>query len=86
MFWPRRASARKTPAKRSAEPSPISRDWVSSRSKPVRHQATSLGSRQVTDTYLLGMTMHHGAVLAALDPRLVTNAVIDGGDYLHVIS
>ena len=44
-----------------------------------------LGSRQVTDTYLLGIAAHHGAVLATLDTRLVTNAVIDGNAHVYVI-
>lgn len=61
-------------------------DALSLLDNSVFRRGSLLGSRQVTDTYLLGMAAHYGAVLATLDTRLVTNAVIDGRDYLRIIS
>jgi toxin-antitoxin system PIN domain toxin len=44
-----------------------------------------LSSDQITDTYLLALARSQEARLASFDRRLVTSAVRDGGDHLHLI-
>jgi hypothetical protein len=44
-----------------------------------------LDSAQVTDSYLLALAALHGGQLATLDRRLVTGAVVNGGDAIHLI-
>jgi toxin-antitoxin system PIN domain toxin len=44
-----------------------------------------LDSGQVTDTYLLALAVSRGGQLATFDRHLVTNAVIDGPQTLHLI-
>lgn len=44
-----------------------------------------LSSRQVTDSYLLALAVAHGGQLATFDRRLVTDAVKNGAQGLHVI-
>ena len=44
-----------------------------------------LDAKQVTDTYLLALAKSRGGKLATFDRRLVTNAVRDGEEALHVI-
>ncbi len=41
-----------------------------------------LSSKQVTDTYLLALAVHHDAILATLDSRLSPIAVKDGRNHL----
>lgn len=60
-------------------------DALSLLDRSVFRHGSLLTSRQVTDTYLLGIAVHRGAVLATLDKRMVTDAVIDGDDHLYVI-
>ena len=45
-----------------------------------------LTAGQVTDTYLLALAATHGGQLATFDRRLVTSAVYEGGNHLHLIS
>jgi toxin-antitoxin system PIN domain toxin len=45
-----------------------------------------LDSGQVTDTYLLALARAHGGQLATFDRHLVTDAVIDGRQALHMIA
>ncbi len=45
-----------------------------------------LDSGQITDTYLLAMAAAHGGKLASFDRHLVTDAVTDGRQSLHLIS
>ena len=53
---------------------------------PQRVDATRLlDSAQVTDTYLLALAAANGGKLATFDQRLVTDAVINGSQALHVI-
>lgn len=47
--------------------------------------ARLLDSTQVTDSYLLALARAHGGALASFDQRLVTDAVHDGIESLHVI-
>jgi toxin-antitoxin system PIN domain toxin len=44
-----------------------------------------LDSGQVTDTYLLALAAFHGGQLATFDRRLVTDAVANGAQALHLI-
>ncbi len=44
-----------------------------------------LGSKQVTDTYLLANAVHHNAHLATFDRRLVSDAVKNGKTHLYLI-
>ena len=44
-----------------------------------------LDSAQVTDSYLLALARVHGGQLATLDQRLITDAVINGPQALHLI-
>jgi toxin-antitoxin system PIN domain toxin len=44
-----------------------------------------LHSAQVTDSYLLAMAARHKGKLATFDRQLVTDAVVDGPQALHVI-
>ena len=44
-----------------------------------------LDSTQVTDSYLLALARAHEGQLASFDQRLVTDAVIDGRQALHLI-
>lgn len=44
-----------------------------------------LDSVQVTDSYLLALARAHGGQLVTFDQRLVTDAVLDGAQALHVI-
>ena len=45
-----------------------------------------LSSAQVTDSYLLALACTHKGQLATFDQRLVTNAVRNGSQGLHLIS
>lgn len=45
-----------------------------------------LSPGQVTDTYLLALARAHGGRLATFDRRLVTDAVPNGAQTLHLIS
>ena len=47
--------------------------------------ARLLDSAHVTDSYLLALARAHGGQLASFDQRLVTTAVIDGAQALHLI-
>jgi uncharacterized protein len=47
--------------------------------------ARLLDSAQVTDSYLLALACSHGAQLATFDQRLITDAVINGPQALHLI-
>jgi toxin-antitoxin system PIN domain toxin len=54
---------------------------------PARFDTSRLlTAGQVTDSYLLGLAKAHGGQLATLDRRLVTDAVLDGSEHLHLIS
>ena len=44
-----------------------------------------LDSAQVTDTYLLALASAHGGQLATFDRNLVTDAVVNGVQFLHRI-
>ncbi len=44
-----------------------------------------LDSAQVTDTYLLALAAAHGGQLATFDRNLVTDAVVNGLQFLHLI-
>ena len=44
-----------------------------------------LNSAQVTDTYLLALAGAHGGKLATFDQNLVTDAVVNGSQYLQLI-
>lgn len=44
-----------------------------------------LSSRQITDTYLLGLAVRYGGYLATFDRRINTDAVIGGAEALHLI-
>jgi uncharacterized protein len=44
-----------------------------------------LGSRQVTDTYLLALAVWNDALLATMDEHLAANAIRNGADHLRVI-
>ena len=41
--------------------------------------------KQITDSYLLGLAVRHGGLLATFDRNLSTDAVIGGENALHVI-
>lgn len=45
-----------------------------------------LNSAQVTDSYLLALAGAHGGKLATLDQNLVTDAVVNGSQYLQLIA
>lgn len=60
-------------------------DALSLLDRSVFQHGSLLSSRQVTDSYLLGIAAHHSAALATLDTRMVTSAVINGDDHLYVI-
>jgi toxin-antitoxin system PIN domain toxin len=47
--------------------------------------ARLLDSSQVTDTYLLALAVAHGGQFATFDRHLVTDAVINGRQALHLI-
>jgi len=47
--------------------------------------ARLLDSAQVTDSYLLALARLHGGRLATFDQRLITHAVINGPQALHLI-
>ena len=47
--------------------------------------ARLLDSSQVTDTYLLALAVAHGGQFATVDRHLVTDAVINGRQALHLI-
>jgi hypothetical protein len=49
------------------------------------HAAHLLDSARVTDSYLLAQTAAHGGKLATFDRQLVTDAVVNGSQALHVI-
>ena len=44
-----------------------------------------LNASQITDSYLLALAIAHGGKLATLDRRLVTDAVRNGAQGLHLI-
>lgn len=50
------------------------------------HAARLLDSAQVTDSYLLALAASHGGKLATFDRQLVTDAVVNGSQALHLIS
>lgn len=45
-----------------------------------------LNASQVTDSYLLALAIAHGGKLATFDRRLISNAVRNGAQGLHLIS
>jgi uncharacterized protein len=45
-----------------------------------------LDPAQVTDTYRLALAAAHGGQLATFDRSLIADAVVDGPEYLHLIS
>ena len=45
-----------------------------------------LSATQVTDSYLLALACAHGGQLASFDRRLVTDAVREGAEALHLIN
>ena len=47
--------------------------------------ARLLDSAQVTGSYLLALACSHGGQLATLDKRLITDAVINGPQALHLV-
>ncbi len=47
--------------------------------------ARLLDSAQVTDSYLLALATAHGGKLATFDRQLVTDAVVNGAQSLHLI-
>jgi len=47
--------------------------------------ARLLDSSQVTDSYLLALASAHGGKLATFDRRLVTVAVVNGAEAIHLI-
>jgi toxin-antitoxin system PIN domain toxin len=49
------------------------------------HAARLLNSAQVTDSYLLALAASQGGKLATFDRQLVTAAVVNGSQSLHVI-
>jgi toxin-antitoxin system PIN domain toxin len=49
------------------------------------HGMRLLDSAQVTDSYLLALAGAHGGKLATFDHRLVTDAVVNGVQALHLI-
>jgi uncharacterized protein len=49
------------------------------------HAARLLDSAQVTDSYLLALAASHGGKLATFDRQLVTDAVVNGLQSLHLI-
>jgi len=50
------------------------------------HAARLLDSAQVTDSYLLALAAAHNGKLATFDRQLVTDAVVNGSQALHLIS
>jgi toxin-antitoxin system PIN domain toxin len=50
------------------------------------HGDRLLNSGQVTDTYLLALAAAHGGQLATFDRSLVTDAVVNGSKFLHLIA
>jgi len=50
------------------------------------HAARLLDSAQVTDSYLLALAAAHNGKLATFDGQLVTAAVVNGSQALHLIS
>jgi predicted nucleic acid-binding protein len=61
-------------------------DDVSLLDRPHSDSARLLNSADVTDSYLLLLARTHNGQLATFDRRLVTDAVIDGVQALHVIN
>jgi toxin-antitoxin system PIN domain toxin len=57
-------------------------DIVSLLDNPRVERSRILASKQVTDTYLLALAVHHGAVLVTLDHRLSPIAVKNGSSHL----
>jgi toxin-antitoxin system PIN domain toxin len=49
------------------------------------NSARLLDSGQVTDSYLLALACAHGGQLATFDRHLVTDAVVNGSQALHLI-
>lgn len=49
------------------------------------HSERLLDSAQVTDSYLLALASAHGGKLATFDRRLVTSAVVNGSQAIHLI-
>ena len=49
------------------------------------NRARLLDSAQVIDSYLLALARAHKGELATFDQRLVTDAVVDGREALHLI-
>jgi toxin-antitoxin system PIN domain toxin len=45
-----------------------------------------LNSAQVTDSYLLALAVAHGGKLATFDRQLVSDAVVNGSQALHLIA
>ena len=50
------------------------------------HAARLLDSAQVTDSYLLALAAAHNGKLATFDRQIVTAAVVNGSQALHLIS
>lgn len=57
-------------------------DRVSLLDDPEVDRSRLIASKQVTDTYLLVLAKHYGAVLATLDRRLSPVAVQDGANHI----
>ena len=49
------------------------------------HSDRLLDSAQVTDSYLLALASAHGGKLATFDRRVVTSAVVNGSQAIHLI-
>lgn len=60
-------------------------DDVSLLDRELVDRARLLDSGQVTDTYLLALARAHNGQLATFDQHLVSDAVIDGRQALHLI-
>jgi uncharacterized protein len=60
-------------------------DDVSILDRRVFNRLHLRGSKQITDTYLLGLAVLSGAMFATMDHRLDPNTVQDGKDHLLVI-
>lgn len=52
-------------------------DDLSLRDKTIFRETLALGSRQITDAYLLALARHHGGCLATFDRTIPLTAVID---------
>jgi uncharacterized protein len=60
-------------------------DKISLLDQQYVNAARLLDSASITDSYLLALARAHDGQLASFDQRLVTDAVIDGRQALHLI-